>query len=237
MSNLKSPTAIERILTADGSPTLRIGDGEKMHSIEGALSESLYIYRPCIEKALEQPTPRILSMGLGLGYNELIAAALLKQRALYDFVICSFEAHPELRSGFLCWLQGRPCRLSAVYDEVAQGVGGSFQLAGSELKESLLTALAEEKFHIQGALTELNPWPWHFHGVLYDAFSSGSDEGLWTEEHLNSFLAEYADREFCSFATYAATGSLKRSLLRAGFTLTKKKGFAHKRESTLGFRQ
>ena len=68
------------VTTADGSPSLSIEDSsgyvEKMHHAAGAMSESIYIYGEAVQKVLDRRWPlRVLSVGLGLGYNELITAA------------------------------------------------------------------------------------------------------------------------------------------------------------------
>ncbi|MBK7845346.1 MAG: hypothetical protein IPJ71_17000 [Bdellovibrionales bacterium] len=73
--NSNNPFQIE--ITQDGSPTLRLRDssglGESMHNLKGAFSETLYIYLPTLQRAFEwqEPETRLLSVGLGLGYNEL----------------------------------------------------------------------------------------------------------------------------------------------------------------------
>lgn len=98
--------------TADGSPTVRIQnqDGslsEAMHSLRGALSETVYIYGTAISTCLERNfSPRVLSMGLGLGYVELLSSALfLKAGVPFEKRSGqSFEILPELRDGFSQWL-------------------------------------------------------------------------------------------------------------------------------------
>ena len=67
--------------TEDGSQTLRLGLGEgaseAMHSLRGAFSETDYIYGEALRAALTRGWPlNVLSMGLGLGYVELLSAAL-----------------------------------------------------------------------------------------------------------------------------------------------------------------
>ncbi|NJL25980.1 MAG: hypothetical protein HC902_12985 [Calothrix sp. SM1_5_4] len=79
------PSSIEVLTTKDGSPTLafRREDGyvEKMHHADGAVSESFYIYGEALEICRRNIGPgepvRAISVGLGLGYNELIAIGRL----------------------------------------------------------------------------------------------------------------------------------------------------------------
>jgi hypothetical protein len=109
------------VTTEDGSPTLRFGSGENlseaMHSLKGAFSETAYIYGSAIDRMLEEGfQPRVLSLGLGLGYVELLAAGLaLKKASLSNpeeaerirsrFGGESFEIVSELRDWFTLWLE------------------------------------------------------------------------------------------------------------------------------------
>ncbi|MEO0336841.1 MAG: hypothetical protein AAF202_10620, partial [Pseudomonadota bacterium] len=74
------PSKYRRLTTKDGSPTLEItveGVNENMHNFHGAFSETDYIYGEALRWALASPVPtlRVLSVGLGLGYNEIMTAA------------------------------------------------------------------------------------------------------------------------------------------------------------------
>jgi hypothetical protein len=69
--------------TADGSLTACFGEGETMHSLRGAFNETVYIYGTALDRARSAATrssqlsfsPRTLSLGLGLGYVEILSAA------------------------------------------------------------------------------------------------------------------------------------------------------------------
>ncbi len=207
-----------------------------MHSMEGALSESLYIYLPCTEKAMAAPSPHILSMGLGLAYNEIIAAALFQKENTKTFKMASFESVADLRTNCIAWVNNEPCELSPLYNTILDKVASHFDLAGADLKSFLLQAFTDGQWVICDSLPTDNPWPGKFHGILYDAFSSDTNSELWTEAHLQHFIKSYCSPEVCYFSTYAATGNLKRSLLQEGFVLEKRKGFGNKRESTFAIR-
>jgi hypothetical protein len=235
-SNRKAPFSYEILETADGSPTLSLFGGEKMHSMEGALAESEYIYRPCIEKSLMLPTPRILSMGLGLGYNEIISSALLFNYEKESFTIHSFEIHPELRDFFRSWCLGQTSPLKECYNWILTHVAALYDLQAPELKTFISQALEKEQLILDGPLPEHNPTPEGFHSLLYDAFSGETDKDLWTQDYLLQLIDEFADPELCVLSTYAATGNLKRALIEKGFAVEKKKGFGKKRESTFASR-
>jgi len=120
-------TKFQFVTTEDGSLSARIGTpgapledcSEAMHSLRGAFSETVYIYGTAIRLAAERGfNERVLSMGLGLGYVELLAAAI----ALHTGRQVrgeSFEIVPELRDYFRAWLDGH--ELPADFREAYQG--------------------------------------------------------------------------------------------------------------------
>lgn len=123
--------------TEDKSLTLRVstdeGLSEAMHSLKGAFSETAYIYGSAIEYDLSHGfRPRVLSLGLGLGYVELLAVGMaLKYSAhlgpddletfLRDAGGESFELLAPLRRWFAAWaLKGSSgSEAKTAYDSVA----------------------------------------------------------------------------------------------------------------------
>ncbi len=80
-THLEAPLQFTFITTDDGSPSVRLGQGEgsseAMHNLRGAFTETLYIYGHAIDLALASNfEPRVLSLGLGLGYVETLSAGL-----------------------------------------------------------------------------------------------------------------------------------------------------------------
>lgn len=209
-----------------------------MHSLHGALSESLYIYQPTVLKAIEHSQePRLLSMGLGLAYNELITLALMSKHNIKEFSIASYEKEDFLNQSLMKWLEEQPHALTDIYDLILSQIAQNFQLDAKDLKGSAQMAWLGKMWTLNGELPHHVSPPHKFHALLYDAFSGQSDKDLWEEGRLNMFLQNYADPYLCFLSTYAATGSLTRALTKQGFTVQKKKGFAVKRESTWASRQ
>ena len=236
MSNGKAPFEYEIILTADGSPTLSLWGGEKMHSLDGALSESLYIYGPAIGAAIENGGSNILSMGLGIGYNEIISHCHFHQKQMTEFHILSFEKVPELRTFFKEWIMDLSTPLNECFDNILKQITDQFSIDHNILKQELKTSLNEKRLLILESLESKNPSQKKYQGILYDAFSSNTDDYLWDENHIENFVDQYCDPHKCWFSTYAATGGLKRALKNKGFLLEKKAGFGKKRESTFATR-
>ncbi|MCB0378527.1 MAG: hypothetical protein KDD33_08550 [Bdellovibrionales bacterium] len=232
MSNRK---AFEIISTLDGSPTLSLAGGEKMHSLDGALSETYFIYAPVLDEALKAPHPKILSLGLGIGYNEIIALAKTLRLGTKDFLILSFEIEEWLIEDFKSWaLQKDITPLDSCYDEILKLACQKEAMDPQAVKTLLQQTLQDGRLLVVGPMTlENSHGP--FQGILYDAFSNHTDPELWDQTYLETFLQNYSDPEHCYFATYAATGNLKRALISQGFTLEDKKGFGRKRQSTYAF--
>lgn len=242
------------ITTADGSPTLEWQQSpdlvEKMHHSQGALSESLYIYLPVIQTVAEAGWPlKFMSLGLGLGYNEMILAAWLKKQELQGRPLSlqrlhSFESQDLLKDQLLLWLGLAPANLPAsegfsqAYDCIVQALCRHFQLPAGLIQQTLVEWRQSDIWQLKGAyLPSQEPVaePERYSGLFYDAFSSKMNPELWSEEGLVESLQDLCEPN-CVLATYAAKGSLKRALRRLGFAVDLRPGFAGKRQCTLAIR-
>ncbi len=225
----------EVIRTKDNSPSLRPktssgGPLELMHSHDGALSETLYIYGKACERLFEiLDRPQILSVGLGLGYNELLTAALsLKYNKKFELL--SFESEELLKESFKAWLLDKSSPLTEIYNEILLNILSHLKMPNdlaTDIKNQLLN---KDEWQLYGTLSP-NSSPKPVHGILYDAYSSKSTPELWTEEFLFWFLENFSQKD-CLFVTYAATGVLNRILKNASFKRLNYKGFCSKREAT-----
>lgn len=235
----------EVLKTADGSPTIRLwkpNQGpECMHHLGGALTESLYIYGQALSWAFQRTErTHVLSVGLGLGYNELIAICefLRLQRSPKDFYLESFEIEESLRENFLQWLQGNSVQApwQEIYDQVLHSVSLHFNVLAGIVKATLLAFWQDGRWELRTELNERTQFEKRFHCILFDAFSKGATPNLWNEDFLKEFLTKVADRK-CVLSTYAATGSLKRALYSQEFQVELREGFAGKRQSTWATRE
>lgn len=239
-------TKFQFVKTEDGSLTARIGApdapmeecSEAMHSLRGAFSETLYIYGTAIQKAVDNQAPeRVLSMGLGLGYVELLAAAIaLKsgRRVRGE----SFESVPELRRYFEAWLQKTddlPRDFATTYDSILTRTAEAIRTDAHEVREALATAVNDGAWLVRGELTAETAFQEPFGCICFDAFSSKTTPDLWTEDFLRAFLKKTAAPR-CVLSTYACTGALKRALKAEGFDVTIREGFSSKRDSTFATR-
>jgi hypothetical protein len=238
--------------TADGSLTARLGESETMHSLRGAFNETVYIYGTAFEVAqnelgIEEPT--VFSLGLGLGYVEILSAALALKSGVKPSGE-SFELINELNTSFASWalsktpLHNQTSSPAAfvppeIYDQIARRTCESVKsdhVSLDTLRSAIGNALNEKEWILSGPLTPHSQMTKKFNCVAFDAFSSKSTPELWTREFLDHFLASACD-DACVLSTYACTGHLKRALIDAGFELRIREGYASKRDSTLAVRR
>lgn len=240
---MRTASEFQVVTTADGSPSLGVADTngyvEKMHHAGGAMSETLYIYGAALELMVEKGWPfRVLSLGLGLGYNEILAAAyaVRSRTSPQDSVLLSFETERVLVTGFQSWVRGEAGDFHALYEEILTRAGDAIGVLRSDIKEWLGSALQAGRWEIRGAFPEEIHAVSDISCVLYDAFSNKMNRELWDESVLKNVMTQICAKN-CVFATYAATGSLNRALRSSGFMRTDKVGFAGKRQSTFALRE
>lgn len=216
--------------TGDGSPTLSLGPTwEHMHALEGAFTETQYIYQPTIEKAFQAVSrPVFLSLGLGIAYNEILSAFEALHLKKTPELIASYESVAGLRAAFTDWLREHPTPLAPVYDQILKLYARKYERPGGEAKALLLELFKNGKLQILGAVE--NEKPPVSHAILFDAFSNKTSPQLWTPEFLEVFF-EKASAAPCFVSTYACNGNLKRALKKNGFVLAIQKGFGKKHQS------
>lgn len=269
--NLKWHDIGYRILaTEDGSPSLISLNAERavepMHHSAGALSESKAIYGEFISEIIlklnmKDVSPKFLSIGLGLGYNEmLLAEKIIKQNKFSQTWTCiSFEKDTQLIDSFRSWLsmeveESEKLKLKQfekisdqttilqTYEFIASLLPTDKKTLKKELKNAMesqrLVFLPQIDVSSKNIFT--NQYPdllKNIHGFIWDAFSSKVSPELWDTELIANLLQEWGDAEICGFASYAHNRKIKDALSSAQFILEKQKGFGGKRESTRAWRQ
>jgi hypothetical protein len=245
--------------TADGSFSLRYKLAhtdsatwtEPMHSSKGAWSETLHVYFPALVESmtLSQTTEpwKVASIGLGLGYNEILSAALAFKSGLSSdqLRIYSFESELPLQSAFRAFFSGSdrttvPVELKLAYDHITDLACSHLQVDKQELQTFIRRLLNSGSLELHGRmdselLIRLDKNLYQSHCVLFDAFSPESSPLLWELDLLDAIVAQLCAPS-SRFVSYASRTSLKRVLVSRGFQLSKKPGFAGKRECTCAAR-
>ena len=216
--------------TFDKSPSYEVrfpsGAKETMHNKKGALSESLYIYHRAIIAAQKLRLPsRYLSIGLGLGYNEMILAAEDP-----EFECClSFEKDPDLRDKFQNWLSSSS---QQPYDTISKLIAHHFHIPPHKIKKILNR---KKKFQLKSELKRSTRFSNSFSCVFYDPFCSKNQPELWEQGFLENLIDKAASQK-CVWSSYSACSNLKKALQAKGFQWVLKKGFQGKREACLAIR-
>lgn len=243
MQNQESIPPYRFYTTSDGSPTLELSYEpelkEFMHNSQGAFEESVYIYGDVIREAFKNlSSASVLSVGLGLGYNELITVslALAGQIEPEKLSLVSYEKETFLQEYFLAFLQEEslPVDFSHAYQWILDACSKRFGVEPLVIRNALVEMKKNKTWDIRQDFDPLKLDPsdrWNI--FLYDAFSSKMSPQLWSEAALDSLLKNHTSTP-CYFTTYAAKGSLNRALKANGFVLQDRIGFAGKRESTYG---
>ena len=238
--NLQLPESFQVVVTADGSPSLEFFHSqqlhETMHHSGGALSESLYIYGEALEMAIANSWPlKVLSVGLGLGYNEILSAALSVKSNTALECLSSYESVDFLRESFQLWLQGEPSPLEPVYQYICDQCSNKFSLDPLLIPQRLRSMHMKKTFMLHKSLPLEDSPKSKYSVIFYDMFSKKMNEGYWQESFFEHFLEHWTEKN-CVLSTYAATGSLNRALANSEFIKIDKAGFNGKRQSTLAYR-
>tara|TARA_B110001454_G_C12723308_1_gene436487 strand:+ start:32194 stop:32955 length:762 start_codon:yes stop_codon:yes gene_type:complete len=235
-------------ITGDGSPTLRYQRKESMHNRRGAAGESVYIYYHALLQYAELETAkkmnhelRVLSLGFGLGYNEIatVMCWLKNKWNLEKLELVSYEKDLFLYELFNAWLIG-PSDSKSVFDDVFVGMEtalNSFPPAVplSDLKTAMIWLLENKKWMQAGLIKSVDDFDGYYDVVFFDAFSSKVDSCLWTEEFLNEFVKTRLNSTFV-LSTYACTGALRRVAANNRAQFVKRIGYKGKRNASLIFR-
>ncbi|CAN5466394.1 hypothetical protein BH10BDE1_BH10BDE1_25350 [soil metagenome] len=223
--------------TADGSLTAQFGEAETMHSLRGAFNETVYIYGTALDRARGTvKSPRTLSLGLGVGYVEILSAAYALKAGETPRGE-SFELVDDLTESFRAWLSGVPEVLvpHSLYEDVTRRTSELTGVPANAIRTALAKAVEIQDWSLRPAMSPTTTFPMKFQCVAFDAFSSKSTPELWTREFLDHFMKVACDTP-CVLSTYACTGHLKRALVEAGFNLEIREGYSSKRDSTLATR-
>lgn len=224
--------------TKDESPTLRLINGterggESMHHTGGALSETCLIYGQALTHGFKlNPNPIIISLGLGLGYVEVLAAAHSLLHNSSSFEILSYESVPGLRKLFQDFYLEE--KKSATYQWILEGMARLYELDPLKLRHQIRNALQENRLKLCGDFTRERENLKSFDVFCYDAYSKKTSPELWDEISMSELFSRGSAKSCVS--SYASNGVLKRALAQAGYQVEVLEGFQGKRNRTWAYR-
>jgi hypothetical protein len=138
--------AFNLVETADGSLTAQFGDHETMHSLRGAFNETVYIYGTALDRSRAKvKNPRTLSLGLGVGYVEILSAAYALKAGESPRGE-SFELVDDLTESFRAWLSGAPEVLvpHSLYEDIARRTSELTTVPINAIRATLANSVATQ---------------------------------------------------------------------------------------------
>lgn len=145
---------------------------------------------------------------------------------------CSFEKYPmsedELAKALSPWSELKP--ISEVLVSLWQNLTSGWNLLEFE-RAKLYLFIGDAKDGLQSLPSELNG---QIEAWYLDGFNPKTNPDLWALPLLQTLYR--VSKSGASFATYTAAGWVRRNLQEAGFEVSKRKGFGHKRDMCHGFK-
>jgi len=204
----------EIITTKDGSKSISIPEQNvTYHSIHGALQESNHVFieaglRPLLNQ-LE--TIHIFEMGFGTGLNALLSLqiAITHQQKINYTAVELFPLTIEEASA-LNYTHESFMQLHQCDWEKDNELDRYFTL--HKTNGSLLNYSTNKTIHL----------------IYFDAFAPAAQPELWTKHIFDKLYSILAVNGV--LVTYCSKGSVRRTMLEAGFSVEKIPGALHKRE-------
>ena len=199
--------------TDDGSATLFVPElDEHYHSVKGAYTESLHIYRDCAymyaaEHSSERPL-RLLEIGFGTGLNAAVTAmAATAERPVHYITLEKYPVAPQLVGdlGYDAWVDAQ--------------LFAAIHAAPWEQSIAITPHFTLEKRYCDLLAA---PLPSDIDIVYFDAFAPEKQPEMWSPE---VFARIYeAMRPGGVLTTYCAKGVIRRLLQSTGFTVERLAG-------------
>jgi len=208
------------ILTADGSSTIHLSEwDENYHSKHGAIQEAMHVFIKSGLSLFLDRSISILEIGFGTGLNSFITFLEAEKLNLnVDYV--GVEAYPvsfdEIdKLNYISELKAED------FTQVFKNMHIQSWDQKSELSSKFLLTKRKQFFH------EINDEN-SFDLIYFDAFGARVQPDLWTEEIFEIMYKSLKNGGV--LVTYCAKGSVRRAMLKVGFSVEKLAGPPGKRE-------
>ena len=208
------------ILTADGSSTIHLPEwDENYHSKHGAIQEAKHVFIKSGLSLFSEQKTSILEIGFGTGLNSFITfLEAPKRNLIIDYV--GVEAYPVAAAEI-----EKLNYVSELNAEEFTKVFSEMHEQEWDVKNSLSSnfSLTKRKqfFH---EIKDEN----RFDLIYFDAFGARVQPELWTEEIFEAMYKSLKNGGV--LVTYCAKGSVRRAMLKVGFSIEKLAGPPGKRE-------
>lgn len=198
-------------ITADGSATIYVPHlDEHYHSVKGALTESLHIFRDCafMHASPTDATLRVLEIGFGTGLNAVVTAMAANEERKAHYI--SLELYPVAPEMIACLNYG---------ELVDNDLLLLLHNAKWDEPQEITTNFTLEKLQCDFTQCEL---PQNIDVVYFDAFAPEKQPEMWSEELFARIFEAMSPNGVLT--TYCAKGEIRRRLQRVGFEVERLQG-------------
>jgi len=200
---------------------------EQYHSVNGAITESNYVY---IEKGFlfhTQPEPNVFEVGFGTGLNALLTAvqAEKNQRKTTYFSIEKFPLEDSLV---------RQLNYGQLISEKAQELFERIHQCQWNEKVEISPYFYLQKMNVdilESPLTGIEKCD----VIYFDAFGPDKQPKMWTPEIFQKIFNLSLPE--CIFVTYSAKGEVRRQLTAVGFEMKRLPGPPGKKQMLRGIKR
>jgi tRNA U34 5-methylaminomethyl-2-thiouridine-forming methyltransferase MnmC len=214
-------------MTADGSHTIYLPQmDEQYHSLNGAVTESAFVYINMGYLFNREDNPVIFEAGFGTGLNCLLTA-LTAEEVKRPTSYIAIEKFP-LEENIINQLN---------YGKVMPGPAAELFRKIHECKWEDFADISPyfQLYKMHGDLTESG---WQVKGgcniIYYDAFAPGKQKEMWTAEIFRNMFEMTLPGGV--IVTYSASGEVRRGLADAGYTMERLPGPPGKKEMLRGIK-
>lgn len=209
------------LLTADGSTTIQLPEGETYHSKHGAIQESKHVY---IGAGLDYharlnnaTTPvKVFETGMGTGLNVLLTALYAREHNM-QILYHAVEPYPLTEAESTVINYGTLLNSN----ELLQRIYAAGWNSPAEISSNLQLMKCHQPLQAYSS-------PVLFHVIYHDAFAPGIHPGLWTEEVFAQLFKMLEPGGV--LVTYCSKVSVQAAMRSAGFAIEKIEGPRGKRE-------
>jgi tRNA U34 5-methylaminomethyl-2-thiouridine-forming methyltransferase MnmC len=216
------------IKTTDGSHTIYLPDlNEQYHSVNGAITESNYVYLEKGYNFSELEKPNVLEIGFGTGLNCLLTAIKAeKQKRFTTYTtIEKFPLEKKITSQL---------NFGSLISENAQQLFNTMHDCSWEEFVSLSKYFRLKK--IKGDISSYTFDGTEKYDVIYfDAFGPDKQPEMWTPQIFSKINSATSTNGI--FVTYSAKGEVRRQLSASGFEMERLPGPPGKHQMLRGIKE
>lgn len=217
----------EFFITDDGSTSIHLPEwNEQYHSKHGAIQEAYHVFiKNGLEYLINKSEIHILEIGFGTGLNTLITLIeSFKKNQIIHYT--GVEKYP-LNLDEIKQLNYTESLNAKNYASLFKQIHESNWEEKIKLNKTFYLTKVKKDFK---DLTYVN----QFDLIYFDAFGARVQPELWTESIFNKMFASLKKNGV--LVTYSAKGSVRRNMIKVGFSVEKLEGPKGKREMLRGLK-